>query len=478
MPQIEINPQFKKALQLFKNGKEHVFVTGSAGTGKSTLLNIMHKEAPNDTVLLAPTGIAAINIGGQTIHSFFGFKPDVDKVKAFKAAGKKMHEKVFDELKTIIIDEISMVRADLLDYVDIFLQRRLHNDQPFGGVRMVFFGDMFQLPPVITRDEAQDFKKLYESVYFTSANVVKRSDFQLKHVELSKIYRQSDKDFINLLQRVRKGAMTAEDLKILNTRLMSRDEYGENPERLEKYIYVTTTNKRAQYVNEAKLKQLETKLYISQAHVVGDFPERNMPTAKNLEFKIGARIMLLNNDQNKQWVNGSLGVITDVIEAPNDGHLGDMETPTDWEDDFDPLSYSTPYDEGVSNPFIQMLHKDPSNTGKWTAVVAVIVKLDSGKVVEVPRHTWDSYKYTYDPSIKAITAESAGSFTQFPFKLAWAITIHKSQGQTFDRVIIDFDRGTFAHGQAYVALSRCRSLEGILLTRPIRPRDIIVDTNL
>ncbi len=424
MPPIDLNPQFQAALRLMEEGEQSLFITGKAGTGKSTLLSHFCRNTERKVVVLAPTGVAALNVRGQTIHRFFNFYVDVTPQKVRDKKGKPRNAKLFKKLQTIVIDEISMVRADLLDCVDVFL--RQHGPapgRPFGGVQMVFIGDLYQLPPVVTSQEAEIFRTHYRTPYFFSAHVLK--DYPLNVIELEKVYRQRDDAFVALLNKIRNNSVEEDDIALLNAR------HGVTPKAAGGgafAISLTTTNQSADAINDAHLTALKGRLYRSEARISGDFGREYYPTAPELGFKIGAQIMLLNNDANKRWVNGSIG----VIEA--------LETDEDGED-------------------------------------YVTVRLrDEKKTVEVYPFTWEVYRFGVEGEM--IVSEPAGTFMQYPFRLAWAITIHKSQGKTFENVVIDIGRGTFAAGQMYVALSRCTTFEGIILKTPVARQHIRTDPRI
>lgn len=424
---IDINEQFGRALHLMEDTSQCLFITGKAGTGKSTLLSHFCASTRKKPVVLAPTGVAALNVKGQTIHNFFNFYVDVTpqkiRDKTIKPRGDKT--RLYKNLKCIIIDEVSMVRADLLDCIDIFL--RMHGpvlDTPFGGVQMIFVGDLYQLPPVVTGQERQIFSTHYATPFFFSAHAMQ--DFPLEIVELEKVYRQKDQDFIDLLNRIRNNSIEEADITRLNSRLGSGSPAGaQNPDG-GFYISLTTTNKKADEINEENLHKLKGRLHVAQAQIAGDFGKEYFPTATELQFRLGAQIMLLNNDTKKRWVNGSIGVIED---------------------------YKT--DESGER-YVSVRLKDGDDEAVW-----------------VYPYTWEVYRFTLAEG--AIVSEPVGSFTQYPFRLAWAITIHKSQGKTFDHVLIDIGGGTFVAGQMYVALSRCTSFEGIVLKTPVRKQHIRTD---
>ena len=418
--ELDLNPQFQQALHLMENSNDCLFITGKAGTGKSTLLKHFSATTKKNVAILAPTGVAALNVKGQTIHRFFNFYIDVTPQQIREVNTKPRKPAFYKNLSTIIIDEASMLRADLLDCIDTFLQ--MYGPvprKPFGGVQIIFIGDLYQLPPVVQREESEIFASHYNTPFFFSAHAF--SQLEIKIVELEKVYRQRDQDFIDLLNRIRNNSVTQADILHLNSRHLPDKPLPSDIF----YISLTTTNKMADAINADYLKSLKRKTFKSEAIVKGDFGKEYYPTAIKLEFKLGAQIMLLNNDPRDRWVNGSIG----VIEA--------LKT----------------NDEGEDYLRVR-LH-------------------DCDSVVSVSHHTWEVFKFSYDGN--AITSEPIGTFTQFPFRLAWAVTIHKSQGKTFDHVIIDIGRGTFASGQMYVALSRCTSFKGVLLKTPIKPHHIRTD---
>lgn len=411
---IEINAQFKKALDIMEESDRNVFITGKAGTGKSTLLEYFREKTKKKIVVLAPTGVAAINVKGETIHSFFRFKPDITLKKVRKLSKNRPGASVYKKLDSIVIDEVSMVRSDLLDCVDKFL--RLNgpdSKRPFGGIQMIFIGDLYQLPPVVTSREDAVFKGHYKSQYFFDSKVFE--GLPMEFLELEKIYRQTDEDFIFLLNSIRNNTVTDAQIYALNKRT------GEKPSKSGYSICLTTTNKMALEINETELEKLDGLMADFEAELDGDVEPKQMPTEMNLKLKPGAQIMLLNNDKSGRWVNGTIGKIVSI---------------------------------GKEN---------------------VVVELENGSIVEVGRNTWDIFHFTVDEKKGQIRSEIVGEFTQFPLKLAWAITIHKSQGLTFDNVALDIGRGTFAHGQLYVALSRCRSLEGVTLKRPVKKSHVFLD---
>lgn len=415
---IEINAEFRRALHILERTRKHLLVTGRAGTGKSTLLRYFLRSTRKKTVVLAPTGVAAVNVGGQTIHSFFGFRPDVtpDTVPRVVLPGDR--ESVYRKLELIVIDEVSMVRADLLDCVDRFLRLNgPRRNRPFGGVQMAFFGDLYQLPPVVTGPERRALGALYETPYFYSAHALQGVDLEL--VELEKVYRQTDPVFLEILGAIRDGTVTDGHLDVLNRRCVP--DFEPAPDEL--YVQLTTTNQLAQATNRAQLAKLPGRLHPFEGLLEGEFGHDHAPAPLRLELKVGAQVMLVNNDPEGRWVNGTVGRVAEVL-GPSD----------------DPL---------------------------------VVVELEDGTQAEVVPYTWELFSFYVEGG--QLRSRVVGRYTQLPLMLAWAVTIHKSQGKTFDRVVIDVGRGAFAPGQVYVALSRCRTLEGIVLKRPITRKHVWVD---
>jgi len=418
---IEINREFQRALDLLDNTAKNVFITGKAGTGKSTLLEYFRQNTRKNVVVLAPTGVAALNVKGQTIHSFFKFKPDItlDKVKKIVKNRKK---NIYQAADTIIIDEISMVRADLLDCVDRFLRLNCtRQGQPFGGKQMVFIGDLYQLPPVIKGKEKDIFKTRYKTGYFFSAHSFE--GLPMDFIELVKIYRQKDEHFIEILNGIRNSTITEEMLDILNERYHPDFE----PSGDVFHIYLTTLNQLADRINADQLEKIDEPVCQIEGIIRGDFDPKNLPTQMLISLKAGAQVMLLNNDSYGRWVNGSVGRVEEILGA--DGSSAEIIT----------------------------------------------VELTDGSLVEVEPFTWEIFEYRYDEGSNNIETRTLGSFTQFPLRLAWAITIHKSQGKTFQKIILDIQRGAFSPGQVYVALSRCTTLEGIVLRQPIHKKHVFMD---
>lgn len=413
LAQIDLNAGFRHTLDLIEHDCPCLFLTGKAGTGKSTLLHYLRETTDRATAVLAPTGVAALNVGGQTIHSFFRFPPTLIDPAALR---RRRSAKLFQKLDTLIIDEVSMVRADVMAGIDTAL--RLHRDNvqtPFGGVQVILCGDLFQLPPIVReRDMQTFFDQQYGGPYFFCAQVFE--ELQPCSVELTTIYRQHDEDFIYVLNKIRENDVDAELLAVLNARVRR----GGEPPQDSSFITLTATNQAALRKNQACLERLAEPAHTYPAEVSGQFEESIFPTEELLELKPGAQVMLIRNDPYKRWVNGSIGRISSLTD-----------------------------------------------TQVWVEV--------GGTVYELEPETWHNIRYRYNQETNRIEEEEVGSFTQYPLRLAWAITIHKSQGQTFDKVMIDLGRGAFAHGQTYVALSRCTSLAGLVFSRPVTPRDMVFD---
>ncbi len=469
IPQLDVsgNPEALEALRILETTSVNLFLTGEAGTGKSTLLNYFRKTSQKNVVVLAPTGVAALNVEGQTIHSFCGFGPDItlSGVKKLMPGTSKL--KLLQKLQTVIIDEISMVRADLLDCVDKFL--RLNGPQrelPFGGLQMVFIGDLYQLPPV-ERDfnPGNGLIKEYQSPYFFDARSFKNSNFE--YINLKTIYRQKDQAFKDVLNAVRNNAATQEHLQVLNT----RTQPGEKKFTFEQFaIYLTPHNAQASRVNNFFLEKLSSPLKIYTGTARGSFADRALPTDLDLQVKIGAQIMMLNNDQQKRWVNGTMGKVVGIVKAKNNNENNNNDDNEVQYSPPDKEEYSALAEGGGKNPWDES-DENPSAD-------KIIVELETGETVYVSPHTWEMFKFVLDSHTQSVDSQTTGTFTQYPFKLAWAVTIHKAQGKTFDKVYVDLSTGTFAHGQLYVALSRCRTLEGLYLKRPITSHDIILDQRI
>lgn len=421
------NKEFQDALQLITHTRQSVFLTGKAGTGKSTFLKYICNHTKKKYVVLAPTGIAAINAGGVTLHSFFKlpFRPMLPDDPDLSLSHGRIFEffkypkekrKIITEVDLIIIDEISMVRADIIDCVDRILRVYSGNMRlPFGGKQLLFVGDVFQLEPVVPSDQKEILSLFYASPFFFSARVFK--DINLVPIELQKVYRQTDSVFINVLDRIRNNAARKQELDTLNGRYFPSFE----PQNEDMYITLATRRDQVDFINEKKLAELPGEEYVSVGKIEGDFPESSLPTQLNLSIKEQAQVIFIDNDYERRWVNGTIGMVSGIDENGN-----------------------------------------------------VYVLLESGVEHLVEPTSWRNYKYKYNEKEKRIEEEIVGTFEQLPIRLAWAITVHKSQGLTFSRVVVDLTGGVFAGGQTYVALSRCTSLEGLVLKSKISSRDIFI----
>jgi hypothetical protein len=415
------NPELQLAEAFVQQTNCNIFLTGKAGTGKTTFLHDIKQKSQKRLVVTAPTGVAAINAGGVTLHSFFQmpFGPYIPGSQAVTAQHRIRREKknIIKSLDLLVIDEISMVRGDLLDCVDSVLRRYRRSELPFGGVQLLMIGDLHQLAPVVKQDEWQILQNYYKTPYFFSSTALARAEPM--HIELKHIYRQSDQRFIELLNRVRDNKLDPTTLKQLNSRhipnFKARDGQG--------YITLCTHNRSADALNEARLKSLPGNSRRFGAELDGNFPEHVYPTAATLELKIGAQVMFVRNDMNaeKAYFNGKIGEVTGISSTAIEVHC-------------------------------------PGDTDK----------------IRVEKSTWENIEYTVDPKTTEISQKIIGTFSQYPLKLAWAITIHKSQGLTFDKAIIDA-QAAFAHGQVYVALSRCRTFEGIVLSSPLNQLAVKTD---
>ena len=421
------NPEFQDAWGVIKKTHRSVFLTGKAGTGKSTFLRYICDNTEKKFVVLAPTGIAAVNVGGQTLHSFFKipFKPllpddpDISNINRLRKMLRYTKEKVklIRELDLIIIDEISMVRADIIDFVDRVLRVYSGNmREPFGGKQLLLVGDVFQLEPVVTQDMRDILRRYYKNFFFFNARAF--AQINLVAIELRKIYRQSDNNFVSLLDRVRINRATAADISRLNQRYNPNyQEVGGN----NLAITLATRRDTVDSINDEHMQALKTPEQVYEGIIEKDFPESSLPTAKNLVLKVGAQVIFIRNDKEGRWYNGTIGKVT-----------------------------------GLSSG-------------------TVFVALENGEEMEVLPEIWENMRYTYNEKEKKVEEEVLGTFMQIPIKPAWALTVHKSQGLTFNHVVLDFVGGAFTGGQTYVALSRCTSLEGITLLKPLSERDIIVN---
>lgn len=420
------NPELQQALQIIQFTRNSLFLTGKAGTGKSTFLRYIAANTKKKHVILAPTGIAAINAGGSTLHSFFKlpFHPLLPNdmrysVRHLRETLKYNSEKIklIKELELIIIDEISMVRADIIDFIDKVLRVYCRNmREPFGGKQMLFVGDIYQLEPVLKEDDRRLLHPFYSSGYFFDAHIFR--NFQLVSIELRKVYRQADPTFIAILDDIRANTVTDNDLRRLNQRVGAPQT--DDADNLS--ITLSTRRDTVDFINQHELDKLDGEPFVSLGEIKGEFPESALPTPIELELKPGCHVMFIKNDMNHRWVNGTLGVVS-AIDS-----------------------------EG--------------------GVISVVT--EDGNEYDVEKDIWENVRYRFNETEKKIEEEQIGTYVQFPIRLAWAITVHKSQGLTFNRVNIDFTGGVFAGGQTYVALSRCTTLNGISLNEPIRRNDIFV----
>lgn len=417
MIDVPLAPEQQAVFDAIETTNENLFVTGRAGTGKSTLLNRLASETAKQLVVCAPTGVAALNVGGQTIHSLFRLPIGVIAENDIQQGAEL--RKLLSTIDTLVIDEVSMVNADLLDAVDRSLrQARGRRAEAFGGVQVVLFGDPYQLAPVPGEgDERAYFEDHYRSMWFFDARVWDDTDLTI--YELTTIHRQHEEEFKYMLNAVRHGQVTAEIAGRLN-------EVGARPAPTEGAITLATTNGTVTRINASQLARLPGRVLTARAEVSGDFGGRSFPADESLELKIGARVMLLRNDTANEgaqrWVNGSVGTVTRI------------------------------------------------DSTVWVEI--------EGERHEVRPAIWEKFRYSYSPLTKALRKDVVAEFTQFPLRLAWAVTIHKSQGQTYDRAVVDLGQRSFAPGQTYVALSRISALDGLFLSRPLRPSDIIVDENV
>ena len=420
---MEQNSELRTAWDFVENTGRSIFLTGKAGTGKTTFLKTVVERSRKRSIVVAPTGVAAINAGGVTIHSFFQlplspFVPDAQIKSRFDFGREK--RKILMSLDLLIIDEISMVRSDLLDAIDSVLRRYRDHYQPFGGVQLLMIGDLQQLTPVVTPEDERMLKPYYDTPYFFGSKALAQIDYVT--IQLTKVYRQEDSTFLDILNHIRVGQPTADDLAHLNARCQPLFA----PKAEDGYIRLTTHNQLANFYNESELQKLPGRQFLFRAKVEGTFPEYAYPVASTLVLKLGAQVMFVKNDPsgNHAYYNGRIGRVTYVDDS-------------------------------------QILVLCPGDE----------------KAIKVEPLDWENARYTLNPETREIQTEVQGTFTQYPLRLAWAITIHKSQGLTFDRAIIDANQ-SFAPGQVYVALSRCRSLEGLVLAAQITPRAIINDARV
>ena len=415
---LQLSDDFNYALQRMESG-DHLFITGRAGTGKSTLLQIFRRSTTKNVVVLAPTGVAALNVQGQTIHSLFGFPPRLILPENVKP--NRRYRRLFENLDTLIIDEISMVRADVMEAIDIALRLNRNSSRPFGGVQVILFGDLYQLPPIVSsQEEKYYFSQRYASAYFFAADCFDTIDLEM--IELRVVYRQDSRHFLRLLEAIRNATVDYDELESLNERHVPDFE----PEEGENYLTLAARNATVNGINATKLAQLDTPEMLYLGKVQGGFSEKLFPVPAALKLKVGAQVMTVRNDNDKKYVNGTIGTITEC---------------------------------------------------KPESVVILVSENGKPREFEVGYEEWDVIRYTATGTEEEtkIGTETLGTYKQIPVRLAWAVTIHKSQGKTFEKIIIDLGRGAFEHGQTYVALSRCRTLQGIVLRNPLTPRDVMVD---
>ena len=424
------NPEFQNAWKLISYTRRSVFLTGKAGTGKSTFLRHICKSTKKKYVVLAPTGIAAVNVGGMTMHSFFRipFKPMLPDDPDFSVSRirqrlkyPKSLVKLIKKLELIIIDEISMVRADIIDFMDKVLRVYSENmREPFGGKQLLLVGDIFQLEPVVTADMRDILKKYYPNSFFFNARAF--SEFSVVPIELRKVYRQSDGEFISMLDRVRLGNPTTDDILRLNSRVNER--VPDNVDGSRMVMTIATRRDMVDAINDTCLERLPSTEVTYRGRIKGDFPEASLPTSMKLILKEGAQVVFVKNDREHRWVNGTIGKVSVATK--------------------------------------QILE----------------VELENGNRHILEPEIWCNVQYSYDEKTNRVVEKELGSFTQYPLKLAWALTVHKSQGLTFNNVIVDIGRGAFSSGQSYVALSRCRSFEGMTLRSTLNERDIFVNNSI
>ena len=426
--EIEITPEYEAVIEAIDRGDPYIFVSGKAGTGKTTLIGYLRENITGNVVVLAPTGVAALQVRGVTIHSFFRFPPRLifpeEDIKVVR------DKRLYEGMRLLVIDEISMVRADMIDAIDLFLRANgPKRGEPFGGIQIMFVGDLFQLPPVVRSEDMEILRERgYEGAYFFCAMALHRKAVTM--IELQKIFRQKDGEFTQMLNQIRLNEDIDATLERLNAQcFQSATTAKQDLDPLS--ITLTTTNARADQINNSELVAITSpaKTYLGKLDGKFNIDERNLPSPLHLALKIGAKVMFTANDKDfpKKWVNGSIGVVKEL---------------------------------------------------KSDAVKVEIQSASYMNTVEVKSFDWESYQYAIEMMSGKIKPNVVGTYTQIPLMLAWAVTIHKSQGKTLDKVRVDLSSGTFASGQVYVALSRCRSIEGISLQKPIQVRDVQCDPEI
>lgn len=405
---------YDAAMRFLEEATGNLFITGRAGTGKSTLLRMIRDKLQEDAIVVAPTGLAAVNVGGQTIHSFFGFPP---RLIAPDDIRRSRNGRVMRKMRFLIIDEVSMVRSDVMWAIDQSLRiNRGRSKEPFGGVRLLLFGDLHQLPPVVRGgEEAAHLYETYDGPFFFSVSALTEGN-GTELLELKTVFRQTDLTLVEILNAIRDGSAGPHEIDTLNQRVGPIRTLAEGRE----YVILTPTNEAANRINLAYLNALAGEEHVYEAGVIGEFNQKAQPTEAALVLKEGAKVILLRNDPDGRWVNGTVATISKL------------------------------------------------------SAKQVWVEID-GRKYEVEEASWENRRYAFDQAQEKIVETVAGTFKQFPLRLAWALTIHKSQGLTLEKIYVDFGRGTFAHGQAYVALSRCRTMQGLSMARPLRPDDIKFD---
>lgn len=416
---VKLSAEQEALFKVMEETHSHLFITGRAGAGKSVLLRYFRENTSKRVVVAAPTGIAALNVKGQTIHSLFKLAPEL--YRAGSLMNNTRLNMFLKRIDTLVIDEISMVRADLLDAIDERFRQAMKTDEPFGGKQVIMFGDVYQLPPVVEKDLVKYFDHVHGGFYFFNALVWKKSaDFKI--YELTQVFRQKDPVFKDILNAVRDGSVVDSQIETLNAR------YGVAVPDDGKTLTLAPTNNLVTNINQRRLDQLQGKAVEYKAIITGDMKKGTFPTEEILQLKVGAQVVLLQNDKDRRWVNGTVATIASLENFSRDAKTLDKIT----------------------------------------------VSIDG---LEYPLElcTWEEVKYEYDPEEGKVKQEVVSSFTQYPIRLAWAMTIHKSQGQTYESVALDLTTSTFAAGQMYVALSRCTSLEGLYLKMPVKAKDIIVD---